>query len=154
VTLYVRLTADKTQIEKFNIELTAEQYDGLGAWKQSFLRLWSVDPQPAYDAATQRLDIGAVVIDATTARRTWSVIDKTAGELAAEAEDVALAAEQAKVVEILADLVTQRDLTRATWDAYTANQLRAEQWRDRQVLLRVAHYLMRRVKQQAPIAVA
>jgi hypothetical protein len=151
VTLYVRLSADKTQIEKFNIELSAEDYDGLGAWKQSFLRLWSVDPQPAYNAATQRLDVGDVVIDATTARRTWTVIDKTAAEIAAEAEDVDLAAEQAKAAEIIADLATQRAVTRAAWDAYTANQLRAEQWRDRQVLLRVAHYLMRRVKRQAPV---
>jgi hypothetical protein len=65
-----------------------------------------------------------------------------------EIEDDALLLERAQIGSMLDDIQAQRSVDRATWDAYTANQLRAEQWRDRQVLLRFANFLARRVKQE------
>jgi hypothetical protein len=142
MTAYVRLNAEGA-IER-HLDLTPEEYAALQAnGKASWLRLWIVDPQPTL-TATQVVELGAITITATEARQTWSVREKTALELEAES----VAAERAKADEILADLTTQRAVTRTTWDAYTATQLRAEQWRDRQALLRAAHFLIRRARLQ------
>lgn len=142
MTAYVRLNADGA-IER-HLDLTPDQYAALEAnGKAAWLRLWVVDPQPV-PTATQVVEPGPITISATEARQTWTVREKTAAELEAEA----VAAELAKADEILADLSTQRAVTRTTWDGYTAAQLRAEQWRDRQALLRAAHFLIRRVKLQ------
>jgi hypothetical protein len=126
------------------VELTPEQYAALQAnGKAAWLRLWIVDAKPVPTATQVVIDAG-IVITAAEAHQTWTVREKTAAELEAES----VASEQAKADEILVDLAAQRAVTRTTWDAYTAAQLRAEQWRDRQALLRAAHFLIRRAKLQ------
>jgi hypothetical protein len=124
-------------------ELSAEQYAALAENKRTDLRLYIVDPLPT-PSANQVVVSGGVVVGPVEAHLTYTLRDKTPAEL--ESSDLAL--ERSKAQEILTDLDTQRAIVRATWDAYTANQLRAEQWRDRQILLRVAHFLMRRVRQE------
>jgi hypothetical protein len=142
MTAYVRLNASGA-IER-HLELTPEQYAALEVnGKAVWLRLWIVDARPVPTSTQVVIDAG-IVITATEAHQTWTVREKTAAELEADS----VAAELAKADEILADLSTQRAVTRTTWDAYTATQLRAEQWRDRQALLRAAHFLIRRAKLQ------
>lgn len=142
MTAYVRFNADGA-IDR-HLDLTTEQYASLQAnGKAAWLRLWIVEAEPV-PTATQVVVPGPIIISATEARQTWTIRDKTAAELEAES----VAAELAKADEILADLSTQRAVTRTTWDAYTASQLRSEQWRDRQALLRAAHFLIRRAKLQ------
>jgi hypothetical protein len=102
----------------------------------------AIDTQPAASATQIIVDAG-YVIEPTQVRQTWALREKTADEI--EVGDVL--AERDKLPEIIADLKTQRDVTRAQWDAFTANQLRAEQWRDRQVLLRLASMVARSMKQ-------
>jgi hypothetical protein len=126
------------------VDLTPEQYAALESnGKAAWLRLWIVDAKPV-PTATQVVIGAGIVITATEAHQTWTVREKTAAELEAES----IFAERAKIDEILTDLATQRAVTRTTWDAYTATQLRAEQWRDRQVLLRLANLVARRIKQE------
>jgi hypothetical protein len=124
-------------------ELTQEQYAALADNKRADLRLYVIDPLPTPSPNQVVVDDG-VVVGPVEAHLTYTLRDKTAAEL--EASDLSL--ERSKAQEIITDLDTQRAVVRATWDAYTANQLRAEQWRDRQILLRVAHFLMRRVRQE------
>jgi hypothetical protein len=90
-----------------------------------------VQVQPAFDAATQVVVPNAITFSETQALQTWTVRAKTADELAADAATAARASLTARI----ADISAQRAVDRTTWDAYTANQLRAEQWRDRQALL-------------------
>jgi hypothetical protein len=127
------------------IDLTPEQYVALQAnGKAAWLRLWIVDAKPVPTATQLVIDAG-IVITATEAHQTWAVREKTAAELEAES----IAAERNSSIDgILTDIATQRAVTRTTWDAYTAAQLRAEQWKDRQVLLRFANLLARRMKQE------
>lgn len=131
-------TVDRT------VELDAEQYAALQVnGKAAYLRLWSVDPQPV-PTAGEVVEVGPITVTQTDARQTWAVRAKTQAEL--EAEDLIL--ERRKIEEILTDITTQRAITRTQWDAFTANQLRSEQWKDRQVLLRLANFLARRVRQE------
>jgi hypothetical protein len=127
------------------VDLTPEQYAALQAnGKSAWLRLWAVDAMPVPTATQVVIDAG-IVITVTEARQTWSVREKTAAELEAES----IAAERNSSIDgILTDITAQRAVTRTTWDAYTATQLRAEQWRDRQVLLRLANLVARRIKQE------
>jgi hypothetical protein len=142
MTTHVRLNADGA-IERY-LDLTPEQYTALEAnGKATWLRVWVVNPQPV-PTATQVVVNSGILITATEAHQTWTVREKTAAELEAES----IAAERAKIDEVLTDLATQRNVTRTTWDALTAAQLRAEQWRDRQVLLRLANLVARRIKQE------
>lgn len=75
-------------------------------------------------------------------RQTWVVRDLTADEL----ERADLGKELAQIDARITDIQTQRAVTREQWDAFTANQLRAEQWRDRQALLRAAYVLLRHAR--------
>jgi hypothetical protein len=122
-------------------ELSAEQYAALAQNKRADLRLYVIDAQPVPSAAQVVVDAG-IVVGPTEAHRTYALRDKTADELEADA-----LAERTQLDTMLADVNAQRAVDRATWDAYTANQLRAEQWRDRQALLRVANFMVRWVKQ-------
>lgn len=141
MTTYVRLIPGTQTIERYGIELTADEYARLVAnGKAKHLRLWV--PVAAPTSATQVVHEVAPIIDATTATQTWALRDRTAQEV----EALAISDERAKAQEILDDIQTQRAVTRATWDGYTAAQLRAEQWRDRQVMLRAARLYMREVK--------
>ena len=125
--------------------LTAEQYNALVEnGKAVHLRLWIMDPEPVI-TATQVFQPSPIVITDTEAHQTWEIREKTPEEL--EAGDILV--ESSKIDEVLADLATQRAVVRATWDAHTAAQLRSEQWRDRQVLLRLATLVARRIKQEA-----
>lgn len=143
MTAYARLNA-LGEVDRL-IDLTAEQYAALVTnGKAIWLRLWIVDAQPAPSPA-QVVERGPIVISSTEAHQTWSLRDKTASEV----ESDAIVAERNSSIDgILTDIAAQRAVTRTTWDAYTATQLRAEQWRDRQVLLRFASLLARRVKQE------
>jgi hypothetical protein len=142
MTAYARIDAQGA-FERL-IDLTPEQYSALqDNGKAAHLRLWIVDAKPVPTTTQIVIDAG-IVITATEAHQTWAVREKTATELEAES----ILAERAKIDEILTDLATQRNVTRTTWDAYTATQLRAEQWRDRQVLLRLANLVARRIKQE------
>jgi hypothetical protein len=127
------------------VDLTPEQYAALQVnGKAAWLRLWIVDPQPV-PTADQVVVNNGIAITATEAHQTWGLREKTAAELEAES----IAAERNSSIDgILTDIATQRAVNRTTWDAYTAAQLRAEQWRDRQVLLRFANLLARRMKQE------
>ena len=124
-------------------ELSAEQYAALAANKRADLRLYVVDAQPVPGANQVVIDAG-IVVGPGEAHRTYVLRDKTADELEADS----LRTERDQIDAILADIVAQRAVDRTTWDALTANQLRAEQWRDRQALLRFANFLARRVKQE------
>lgn len=81
---YVRLSQDKATVEKFGVELTPQQYAEQGAWKQSFLRLWVVDPPPVPDP-TQLVSNTGVAIGATEAHQTWGLRDRTQAERDADA---------------------------------------------------------------------
>lgn len=74
MTLYYR-TTDGTRHD-----LTAEQYAGLAPSKQALLRLWSVDTMPTPGASQVVID-GGIIVDATTARQTWTFRAKTQKEL-------------------------------------------------------------------------
>lgn len=142
MTTYARLNTDGSFDQLVDVSL--DQYAALQAnGKAAWLRTWVVEAQPVA-SATQVVEAGPVVIGEAEARQTWIVREKTAREI--EASD--LLVERSKIDEVLADLAVQRAVTRAQWDGYTANQLRSEQWRDRQVLLRLATLLARRVKQE------
>lgn len=142
MTTYVRLDAEGA-IER-HLDLTPEQYAALVAnGKAAWLRLWIEDPFPVPSATQVIVDAG-IVITSTEARQTWALRDKTPSELEADA----ILADRAKIEEIFTSLTAQRAVTREQWDGYTAAQLRSEQWRDRQVLLRFAHFLARRVRRE------
>lgn len=142
MTTYARINVQGT-FERL-IDLTPEQYAALQVnGKSAWLRLWIVDSKPVPTSTQVVIDNG-IVITATEARQTWVVREKTAAEL----EAGSINAERAKIDEILSDLATQRAVTRTTWDAHTATNLRAEQWRDRQVLLRLANLIARRINQE------
>lgn len=142
MTIYAKLNTGGT-VERL-VDLTPEQYAALQAnGKAIWLRLWIVDAAPT-PSATQVVESGPIVITSTEAHQTWVLREKTASEI----EQESVRAERDKIDEVLADLTAQRAVTRTQWDGYTAAQLRAEQWRDRQVLLRIAHFLARRVKQE------
>lgn len=142
MTTYARLTTAGA-FERL-VELTAEQYAALQAnGKASLLRLWAVDALPV-PTSSQVVVQGPIAITAEEARQTWQVREKTTAEL----EVASLITERSKIEEILADIATQRAVTREQWDALTAIQLRAEQWRDRQVLLRLASLVGRRIRQE------
>lgn len=78
MTLYYRTTDGARR------DLTPEQYAALQAnGKAADLRLWSVDPMPTPGAGQVVID-GGIVVDATTARQTWTFRAKTQAELDAE----------------------------------------------------------------------
>jgi hypothetical protein len=138
MTTYYRIT-DST----FH-ELTAEEYAARQAnGKAVALRLYVIDAKPAPSASQVVVDAG-VVVGPVEAHQTWSLRSKTSSEQETEA----LLVERAQIDAMLADITAQRAVDRTTWDALTANQLRAEQWRDRQILLRFVNFMARRVKQE------
>lgn len=137
---FARLNADLTLRDI--IDIAQATYDALaGNPKQALLRPLTIDVQPV-PLATQVVDPGPIVIEPTQARQTWALRLKTLAEI----ERDALAVELQQIDLLITDLQTQRDVTRATWDGYTAAQLRAEQWRDRQALLRLAVFAARRIR--------
>lgn len=137
---YARLTPNTQTVEAI-LDLSADHVASLSANKRAWLRPLVIDAQPV-PSSSQVVVEGGYVVEATQVRRTWTLRNKTAEELERES----LAAEKSKIAEIISDLDLQKAVTRATWDGYTANQLKAEQWKDRQVLLRFASFMSRRVK--------
>jgi hypothetical protein len=125
-------------------ELTAEHYAALAPNKRDGLRLWVVDPQPT-PAANQAVFDAGIVVGPVEAHQTWGLRAKTEDEL----ERDAIRGERGDIDAVISSINTQRAVTREQWDGYTANQLRAEQWRDRQVLLRLANLLARQIKREA-----
>jgi hypothetical protein len=136
MTTYARLDPATLQFS-FLVELTPEQYAALEVnGKALYLRAWSVDAQPT-PGATQYVDRGPIVIDATTARQTWVLQEKTAAQLELEQTE----ADKPQVRAVLAAM-----------QAYAANQdvsgtavqriERLELWVLR--LVRVAIWLIRR----------
>jgi hypothetical protein len=91
---------------------------------------FTIDIQPT-PLATQVVVSAGIVFTEAAAKQTWALRDKTADELLDDAARAALAS----ITQRIADIAAQREVTRTTWDGYTAAQLRAEQWRDRQALL-------------------
>jgi hypothetical protein len=129
MTIYYRLPTPTQAGETFDIP--PEQFAVMQAnGKAADLRLWLVDPMPPFDPASQVVE-SSIVVGPAEARRTWAVRAKTEEELQA---DAAIAA-RAAITGRITDIAAQRAVTRATWDGYSAAQLRAEQWRDRQALL-------------------
>lgn len=84
MTLYYRTTDGSTH------DVSAEQYALLEAnGKAALLRLWSVDPMPT-PGASEVVISGGIVVDATTARQTWTVRPKTQAELDADTNSLEL----------------------------------------------------------------
>jgi hypothetical protein len=80
MTTYARLDPATLQFATL-VELTPEQYAALEVnGKAIYLRAWSVDPKPT-PSATQIVFSGPIVIDATTARQTWTLQDKSAEQI-------------------------------------------------------------------------
>lgn len=73
--------------------------------KAQFMRYLVTDAQPTFDPATQVLEVGPYVIEATQVRETWVVRAKTAAELEADA----LAQELQQVQNRLDNLVAAID---------------------------------------------
>lgn len=82
-------------------DLTADEYAALAQSKRDTLRVYSIDPQPT-PSATQYVVAGPVVVDATTARKTWELRAKSAEQIEADtfaaAQAAALAAATAPAV--------------------------------------------------------
>jgi hypothetical protein len=90
------------------IDLTQQEYDALlvsNPPKAALLRPLVTDPLPTIDPVTQRIVTGPIVIEATQARETWTIVAKTAEEIADEAEAAAIAADLAQVETRLTNLV-------------------------------------------------
>jgi hypothetical protein len=140
---YARLNEQGT-VEAI-VDLSAEQYAAMQAnGKAARLRVWIIDAKPT-PGANQVVQDAGIVVGPVEAHQTWSLRAMTADEQ----EAAAVAAEVALLDERIAEISAQRAVDRTTWDAYTANQLRAEQWRDRQALLRAMHLLLRKAKRGA-----
>lgn len=78
MTEYYRIT------DGAHLHLEADLYALLQAnGKATYLRLWSVNPQPT-PTASQVVVSAGIVVDATTARQTWTVRAKTQQELDAD----------------------------------------------------------------------
>lgn len=78
MTTYYRVTDGRV------LELDPAFVAQLAPSKRDTLRLYSVDPQPV-PTATQYVATGPVVVDATTARKTWLLVEKAAEQLDGEA---------------------------------------------------------------------
>ena len=101
---YVRLDASLLVIERFGIELTAPEFAALQAnGKASSLRLWVIDAQPVPSATQVVIDAG-YVIEATQARKTWTLRNKTQAELDAEQQAADLVVLKALVTALNADI--------------------------------------------------
>jgi hypothetical protein len=137
---YARLRPNSTVVEAI-IDTTAKDVAALAPNKRAWLRLFVIDPQPTPTAAQVVVDTGYLV-EADKVRQTWALRAKTATEL--DRDD--LSAEQANINVMLTDLTAQRAVTSAIWDGYNPGQLKAEQWRDRQALLRAVSFLIRKNK--------
>jgi hypothetical protein len=134
MTLYARINPD-TQRQEVRDFAAAPSFDK--GWRPLTVE---VEPTPG---PTQYVVASPIVFGPLTATQGWQLIEKTADQLEVDS----ILAERAALDAIITDLQAQRAVDRATWDAYTANQLRAEQWRDRQVLLRMAMLVARSMKQ-------
>jgi hypothetical protein len=66
------------------VDLAPETVAGLAPSKRDTLRLYSVDPMPTPPPSQFVVD-GPLVVDQTTARKTWELRDKTPAQLEAEA---------------------------------------------------------------------
>lgn len=83
----------------------------------------SVDPQPT-PSATQVVVLSGIVFDATTARQTWALRDKTAAELDAEAQ----AAEKDQLLAVAAFLDSAAPTTVAQCAADVQKLKRCVKW--------------------------
>lgn len=101
MTTYARLDP-LTLLVRDAVELTAEQYAALnGNPKQAYIRPLVADPQPT-PTASQYVIAGPYVVEPTRVRKTWAVVEKSAEEIAAEAEQEARLADLAQIRTVLA----------------------------------------------------
>jgi hypothetical protein len=77
MSLYYRLTDERV------LDLDPALVASLAPNKRDTLRTYSVDPKPT-PTATQVVVPGPIVVDATSARRTWQLANKSAEQLAEE----------------------------------------------------------------------
>jgi hypothetical protein len=104
MTIYARLTPAGT----FDalVDLTPEQYALMQAnGKAALLRTYSVDAEPV-PSASQRVDPGPYVSDATTTRKTWVLVNKTQEELDADAQRTEIALLKAQLTGLQTDITT------------------------------------------------
>lgn len=122
-------------------ELTPERFAQMQAnGKAAGLRLFVVDARPVFDAATQMVDDGGIVVGPVEAHQTWAVRAMTAAEL--ERREL-----QAEQIDTLIDDVRLRlDIDNAAYNAMLPTQKFDVMRDDRRVVLRVARYLLRRVR--------
>lgn len=101
MTAYARLDP-LTMLVRDIVNLSPEQYAALaGNPKQAFIRPLVIDAQPTPTAA-QRVARGPYVVEPNQVRQTWEITEKTAEEIAAEAEQEARLADLAQIRTVLA----------------------------------------------------
>lgn len=100
---YARLNDKQDRVEAL-VDISDEHAAALADNpKMDFLRLYVVAPKPT-PSATQVVEDDGYVIEANAVRRTWRVRDKTAPELAAEAEQAEQQADYAQLRTVLGAL--------------------------------------------------
>ena len=100
MTDYARLDP-LTMLVRDIVRLTPEQYAALdGNPKQTFVRPLVTDAQPVPTNA-QVLRAGPYVVESNQVRKTWVLVDKSADEIAAAAEQTARTADLAQIRNVL-----------------------------------------------------
>lgn len=78
------MTAYYRTTDEAILDLSEDLVAELAPSKRDTLRLYSVDPLPS-PTPTHNVEAGPVVIEATTARKTWVLVAKSAEQIEAEA---------------------------------------------------------------------
>jgi hypothetical protein len=138
MTIYYRTTDGALR------DLTPEQFAALAPVKQAIHRVYIVDPQPT-PSSTQAVVGPTLVVGPVEAHQTYSLRDKTAEELAADATAADLAAEGLTVPQLIADIKTQVDIDNTAFNAMTTADKFVVLRQDRRLLLRACRFLLRRM---------
>ena len=100
MTDYARLDP-LTMLVRDIVRLTPEQYAALdGNPKQALVRPLVTDAQPVPTSA-QLLRAGPYVVEPNQVRKTWVLVDKSAEEIAAEAEQAARTVDLAQIRSVI-----------------------------------------------------
>ncbi len=99
---YARLTPDLQSVERI-IELDVQYVASLAESKRAVLRSYLIDAAPT-PGANQKIAAGPVVINLTTARQTWILVNKTQTEIDAENQITELAALKLMVQALTEDI--------------------------------------------------
>ena len=89
------------------IEMSQQEYDALvisNPNKAVLLRPLVTDPLPTINAAIEKIVAGPIVIEATQARETWTVVAKTQAEIDADNDTAAADLYYSTLTATLADL--------------------------------------------------